>query len=127
MEVNPLCGQRRSLLAQIRSRNNHITLRCKSLIAINQMAKKAYLESNAVVCRGDNTPVPFAPIDHNPHAHRDRTPAHARKTTNTSIKSNICNYVSIREDTTHDHNEQYEWNHNPVSYTHLTLPTIYSV
>ena len=59
VEVNPLCGNRQSLIAQIGSSNNRITLRCKFLIAINQMAKKAYLESNAVFCREDSAPVPL--------------------------------------------------------------------
>ena len=53
VEVNPLCGQRRSLLAQIGSSNNRITLRRKFLIAIHQIGKKAYLKSNTVVCRED--------------------------------------------------------------------------
>ena len=56
-EVNPLCGQRRSLLAQIGSSNNRITLRCNFLIAIDQIAKKEYLESNAVVRREDSAPI----------------------------------------------------------------------
>ena len=57
VEVNPLSRQRQSLLAQIGSSNNRIMLRCKFLIAINQMAKKAYLESNAIFRREDNAPV----------------------------------------------------------------------
>jgi len=48
-EVNPLCGQRRSLLAQQGSRNNHSTLPCMSLITIKQEVKNTYLDSNAVV------------------------------------------------------------------------------
>ena len=59
VEVNPLCGHRRSLLAQIGSSNNRITLRCKFLIAIDQIAKKAYLKSNVVVHREDNASVPL--------------------------------------------------------------------
>ena len=57
VEVNPLCGQRRSLLAQIESSNNRITLRRKFLIEIDKIAKNAYLKSNAVVCREDSSPV----------------------------------------------------------------------
>ena len=57
VEVNPLCGQRRSLLAQIGSSNNCITLRRRFLITINQLAKKAYLKSNVVVRREDGAPV----------------------------------------------------------------------
>ena len=57
VEVNPLCGQRRSLLAQIGSSNNCIMLRCKFLIAIDQIAKKAYHNSNAVVRREDRAHV----------------------------------------------------------------------
>ena len=56
-KVNPLCGQRRPLLAQIGSSNNRITLRCKFLITINQLAKKAYLKSNTIVRREDGAPV----------------------------------------------------------------------
>ena len=59
VEVNPLCRQRRSLLAQIGSSNNHITLRRMFLITINQLAKKAYLKSNAFVRREDDIPVPL--------------------------------------------------------------------
>ena len=37
-EVNPLCGQRRSLLAQIGSSNNQVTLKRKFLIVKDQDA-----------------------------------------------------------------------------------------
>ena len=59
VEVNPLCRQRRSLLAQIGSSNNRITLRRKFLIAIDQIARKAYLKSNAVVHGEDSALVPL--------------------------------------------------------------------
>ena len=59
VEENPLCGQRRSLLAQIESSNNRNTQWFKFLIAINQLVKKDYLGSNAVVCRGGDAPVPL--------------------------------------------------------------------
>ena len=75
VEVNPLCGQRRSLLAQIGSSNNRITLRCKFLIAIDQISRKAYLKSN-VVDRGEHsTPDPLPrqitifPVDAIEHLH----------------------------------------------------------
>ena len=82
-------------------------LRRKFLIAIDQIARKAYLKSNVVVRREDNVPIsllrqitilPLVAIEH----------LHAQETQRThKRKPNICNYVSVREDTTcnmkHEH------------------------
>ena len=54
VEVNLICGKRRSLLSQIGSSNNRITLRHKFLISIDQIA---YLKSNVIVHREDSAPV----------------------------------------------------------------------
>ena len=51
-------------------------------------------ESNASSCRRNVATV------HNPHAPREKTPAHAKNDTNTSVKPSICNYISVRKDIT---------------------------
>ena len=59
VEVNPLCGQRRSLLAQTGSSNNHTMLSRKSLIANTKWMVRTYLDSNASVRRRDVALVPL--------------------------------------------------------------------
>ena len=75
---------------------------------------KTYLSSNAFVCRRDiaHVPLPWpVTILHNP---REWTPAHKENNINTSVKSNICNYTSVRKDIIQHQplQVQREWNHN---------------
>ncbi len=75
---------------------------------------KTYLNSNTFFCRRDvaHIPLPWpVTILHHP---REWTPAHKENNTNTSVKSNICNYTSVRKDII-QHQQlqvQREWNHN---------------
>ena len=60
VEVNPLCGQRRSLLAQTGSSNNQTMLSRKFLIASKKWIMITYLDSNANVRRRDVALVPLS-------------------------------------------------------------------
>ena len=79
VEVNPLCGQRRSLLAQMGSSNNQTTLTRRVLITNQRPMMRVYLDSNASTCRRVVAPVPLLRlvtipmILMNGHLHMQRT------------------------------------------------------
>ncbi len=100
VEVNLLCGQRRPLLAQMGSSNNQITLTHRFLIENQRPMMRAYLDSNASTCRRVVAPIPLLQLVTIPTILVNGTPAHAKNDTNTSIKSNRCNYISVRKDIT---------------------------
>jgi len=62
---------------------------------------KTYLDSNANIRRRDIALAPLLWPVTIPHDLREWTPAHAKNNTNTSVKSNKCNYTSVRKDITH--------------------------
>ena len=81
---------------------------------------KTYLSSNAFVRRRDVAHAPLSWSVTVLHYLREWTPAHKENNTNKSVKSNICNYTSVRKDIIQNQplQVQREWNHND---SHLLL------